>query len=113
MLKQNEKAIETQILHFLAAHRIKAWKTENQGTYDAKKGIYRRKSGPGRTLGISDIIGLLSNGRLFAIEVKSKTGRLSEHQAIFLDEIKRNNGIAILARSIDDVIQAFKEEGIL
>lgn len=101
-----EKSIETQILHLLAYSGIKAWKTENQGTFDAKKGIYRRKFGPGRTLGVSDIIGLMPDGRLFAIEVKSAKGRLSEHQKQFLSEIKANNGITCVARSIDDVIEA-------
>jgi hypothetical protein len=103
-LRVKEKSIETQILHYLAYKGIKAWKTENQGTFDAKKGIYRRKFGPGRTLGVSDIIGLLPNGRLFAIEVKSAIGRLSEHQKAFIEEIKTNNGIAFVARSLEDVI---------
>jgi hypothetical protein len=103
-LKVKEKAIETQILHFLAYKGIMAWKIENQGTFDAKKGIYRRKIGPGRTLGVSDIVGLLPNGRLFAIEVKSATGRISEHQEQFLNRIKQNEGLAFIARSIEDVI---------
>jgi penicillin-binding protein-related factor A (putative recombinase) len=98
-----EKAIENSILSFLKFNGIFAWKVESQGTYDAAKGIYRRKQSVHHLRGVSDIIGLLPSGRLFACEVKSEKGRLSEHQKAFLENIKLNGGIAFVARSIDDV----------
>lgn len=58
--------------------------------------------------GVSDILGIYSN-RLLAIEVKSKTGRLTRWQTIFLDDVKRNGGIAFVARSVDDVILALAQ----
>jgi penicillin-binding protein-related factor A (putative recombinase) len=103
-----EKAIENEILSWLKLQGLFCWKVESQGTYDAKKGIYRRKNSVHRLLGVSDIIGLLPNGRLFACEVKSKTGRLSEHQKLFLENINANGGVGFVARSIGDVDKALE-----
>jgi hypothetical protein len=66
---------------------------------------------PGRTnhsKGISDILGLWM-GRGLAIEVKAKGGRLSPEQKEFLEGWRESGGIAILAYSLDDVIQALEE----
>lgn len=53
--------------------------------------------------GISDIIGLTPKGLFFAIEVKTQTGKPTITQEIFLDNIYQHNGIAFIARSVDDV----------
>lgn len=106
-----EKAIENMILSFLKIHGLFCWKIESQGTYDAKKGIYRRKNSIHRMLGVSDIVGLFPSGRLFAVEVKSATGRLSEHQRRFLDHINASGGVGIVARSIEDVKKQFLKRG--
>ena len=53
--------------------------------------------------GISDIIGIYQ-GKFLAIEVKTLRGRLSDHQLRFIDNIKKEGGIAFVARSVDDVI---------
>jgi penicillin-binding protein-related factor A (putative recombinase) len=101
--KVKEKAIENEILSFLKRKGIFCFKVESQGTYDARLGIYRRKNSVHRLLGVADICGLLPSGRFFACEVKSATGRLSEHQVEFLKNVNDNNGIGFMARSIEDV----------
>lgn len=53
--------------------------------------------------GCPDILGQLTDGRLLAIEVKSPSGRASEAQAAFLALVATHGGVAILARSIDDL----------
>ena len=58
--------------------------------------------------GSSDILGLLPGGRFIAVECKSKTGIVSDKQRDFLAEVERLGGLAIVARSIDDVIKAVK-----
>lgn len=55
--------------------------------------------------GVSDILGILPDGRFLAIEVKTRTGRVSEYQASFLYEITKNGGVAFVARSVEDVIE--------
>lgn len=51
--------------------------------------------------GVADILGVWK-GRLLAIEVKTKTGKLSSEQVEFLDQVNRFGGIAFAARSIED-----------
>ena len=49
---------------------------------------------------------LLKSGTFYAIEVKTETGRLSEHQKALGQEIEANGGKYIVARSVDDLIHA-------
>jgi hypothetical protein len=97
-----EKAIENSILSFLKLHGIFCFKVESQGTYDAKLGRYRMKHSIHRMLGVADIIAII-DGQFIAIEVKSASGRLSEHQKRFMFEVMRHGGRAIVARSVEDV----------
>lgn len=57
--------------------------------------------------GSADIIGLVK-GRFIAIEVKSPSGRQSINQSEFQRNIEKFGGIYILARTIDDVLDAIK-----
>jgi hypothetical protein len=54
-------------------------------------------------VGCSDILGQLKDGRLLAIECKAADGKLSPEQRDFLDQVRRNRGVAGTARSIQDV----------
>jgi len=53
--------------------------------------------------GVSDIIGIFK-GRFLAIEVKKPGGKLTANQAVFLERISREGGIAFVAYGVDDVI---------
>lgn len=53
--------------------------------------------------GLSDIIGLTKDGRFLAIEVKKPGMKPTESQQWFLDNVKKNGGVAFVATSIDDV----------
>jgi penicillin-binding protein-related factor A (putative recombinase) len=98
---QPEKLIENAILEYLAARDIFAFKVKTSGTYDPViKGF--RKPGKYYLKGVSDILGLYQ-GRFLAIEVKTKTGRLSPVQKLFLERVKSYGGIAFVARSVEDV----------
>lgn len=86
-------------------------------------GIYHWKQwqGPMSTpKGVADILGITKVkvadlvaqgteevGIFTAIEVKTKTGKLSAHQEKFLNEVKANGGITLVARSADDVIEKY------
>ena len=61
--------------------------------------------GLGSVRGIPDRIAIEPvTGRFIAIEVKTKTGVVSEWQRKFLDQVEASGGIAIIARSVDEVI---------
>lgn len=98
-----EGALQKEIITILQMGKITAWRSNNMGVYDAKRGIYRTP-GFGFRHGVSDVLGVLPDGKFLAIEVKSPRGTLSKYQKDFLEEVKKNNGIAIVARSIEDVI---------
>ena len=98
----SEKQIENQILNWLGWKNIYAWKVKTTATYSKRLGRFLKPDKLYRT-GISDIIGILPNGRLLAIEVKSLKGRPQENQVVFMNEIKARGGLAFIARSVEDV----------
>lgn len=101
-VKISEKEIQKQILQFLTAYKIFVFRNNTTGVYDPVKKIFRPLSGFSLR-GVADILGLTPEGRFLAIEVKTATGRQTFEQKQFEDAVKANNGIYILARSIDDV----------
>lgn len=104
---QKEKIIENSILEYLAHRNIFSFKVKSQGTFDPKKKEFRRPSKYYKR-GTADILGIYE-GVPLAIEVKSEKGRLSIHQKIFLQEFKNNGGIAIVAKSLEDVERGLRE----
>lgn len=89
------------------------------GTYDPYTGTFRRHS-KWYKRGVSDVLGIYK-GKFLAIEIKApketlldgtkkQAGRLSMDQKNFLKEVEEQGGIAIVARSIDDIEQALKKQ---
>lgn len=117
----SEAQTQKAILEWLRLEGIFAWRS-NTGTarYSGKGGKdrYVRYGMPG----VSDILGIspeqwannplepknFLRGRFLAIEVKSVLGKLSLAQKAFLDAVESNGGIAIVARSLDDVIRRLR-----
>jgi Holliday junction resolvase len=88
-MKQTEAKITSAIRSLLKTVGVFAWKNWS-GPMSSPKGI-------------ADIIGCWK-GRFVAIEVKTAGGRVSPDQERFLESVRRHGGIALVARSIDDVI---------
>lgn len=53
--------------------------------------------------GVSDILGIYA-GRMLAIEVKTSKGKVSDEQFEFLNSVKREGGVAFVARCLEDVL---------
>lgn len=53
--------------------------------------------------GISDLLGVMEDGRILAIEVKSEKGKATPEQIDFINEITRRKGVAGICRSVQDV----------
>ncbi len=96
-----EKQIENHILAWLKFKGIFTFKIKSMGTFDEKLGRFRAPS-PWYRKGVADILGIYK-GKFIAIEVKSAKGRLSPFQEIFLKDVTNEGGIAILARSVEDL----------
>jgi len=61
----------------------------------------------GSTPGCPDILGIYK-GRMLGIEVKTKSGKLTERQERFIEWINFEGGIAFVAKSVEDVMEALK-----
>lgn len=64
----------------------------------------------GLCVGSSDLIGITKTGRFFAIEVKTPEGRVSKEQEQFIDHIESMNGIAGVARSVQDALDLLSRD---
>lgn len=98
-----EKVIENQIMAYLNLKKIYAWKNQSVGVWDQNRKIFRKPNNKNHIKGVSDILGILPCGRFLAIEVKSKTGKLSPDQVLFIERINSHGGLAFMAQSIEDV----------
>lgn len=102
----SESETQKAILDYLKLRQIFCWRN-NTG---ARKFDYRRKDGKvthnffqwGKP-GSGDILGVLKDGRFFSIEVKAYGKTPSESQEEFMAEVRKNNGIAFVAYSVEDV----------
>ena len=59
-----------------------------------------------KRVNVADLVrdGIEHVGICTAIEIKTEKGKPSEHQEKFIERIKREGGIAFIAKSIEDVI---------
>ena len=100
----NESAIQTQILGYLRLARIFAWRNNTRTVFVAGRPLKFGIEGGG------DIIGILPGGRFLSIEVKRPGGttakKRAEKQREFLDTINKSGGLAITARSVEEVMEA-------
>lgn len=98
-----EAQVLSAVLAFLRLHPQVGWVQ--------RMGVGAMESSDGRYIkfgftGCSDIIGQMKDGRFLAVEVKREIGgKASEAQLAFIYTVKKNNGIAGVVRSLDDVVR--------
>lgn len=100
----------------LRTAKKKVWQIPEQSEASLTKAIrallksqgvwhFKLHQGLGSTPGIPDIIGIWK-GQFLGIEVKTKSGKVSDVQAQKIEEIKKSGGLAFVARDLDDVVSA-------
>lgn len=77
------------------------------GEYKGKKRFIRFND----TNGVSDLLALRDSTVIF-IEVKRPGGKLSDHQAAFLDDVRRHGGVGICVSSVDDLRRQLETHGL-
>lgn len=103
-LQPTEHQVQSAILRYLAVSPRVAWAQRmNTGAVKIPAANGRDRFLRFGFPGCPDILGQMTDGRLLAIEVKSHTGRPSEAQAAFLAMVATHGGVAVLARSVDDL----------
>ena len=104
----SEGSVQAAVLGYLRLDRRVAWVqrfntgahvTAETGANGKPKRRFIRYAFPG----CADLLGQLRDGRFLAVEVKTRTGRVSPAQEAFLATVARHGGVAVLARSIEDV----------
>ena len=95
-----ESAVQRAVLTSLKLNPRVAW-CERMNTGALTVGDRFVKFG---FVGCSDIIGQMTDGRFLAVECKRAGGRLTDHQRAFLTRVAQAGGVAVVARSVDDVM---------
>lgn len=104
-----EIAIESECLAWLnSVPGVFAWKNHTAGFFDPKRRIFRRHHSPWAIRGTSDILGVY-RGRLIAVEVKAKGGRISSEQSLFIDRVREFGALACVVWSLDELREAFQQ----
>lgn len=96
-----EGALQKVILDYLRILKIPVWKINTVGVYVQARNTYI----PSPNKGISDIIGILPDGKFLAIEVKIKPNKPSTEQLAFLETVTKSGGRAGVVYSLKDVQQ--------
>lgn len=100
-MKQNpETIIQRDIIKWLELKGLFFKRERNQNFRNTAYGV---KFLPSEVPGYPDISGVLPNGRAYFIEVKTKTGRLSDVQKQTHEDLRANGALVIVARSLDDL----------
>jgi hypothetical protein len=110
-IEPTEAQIQDAILRLLAIHPDVAWaKRFNTGSHvvegTTKAGRKTRRFIRYAFLGCSDILGQLADGRFLAIECKRRGNKPTDEQSAFLETVNAAGGLALVARSTDDVTVA-------
>lgn len=100
-----ESPIQKLILQWLQVNKYLCWRNY-VGPVIHRDGHFSKNP----SAGLPDIMGVLKDGsgKLFAIEVKSKTGRVSPHQTERINALLNEGALAFVARDLETVIKAFK-----
>ena len=101
----SESDVQASCLAYLRARRIFHWR-QNSGAFMAKSGNWVKCCS---IKGVSDILGVLPDGRFLAVECKSEAGgRLSPEQREFLMNVNANGGLGLVVRSVGELAEALK-----
>lgn len=101
-MKQPESVLKRLILDYLSARGHFVWNNRSTGVYDPTTRRFRKQTGKHNINGVADILGITKDFRPLALEVKTKTGKVSEAQKEFLDRFQSYHGLCGVVRSIED-----------
>lgn len=106
-LDATEAQILASILAYLRRDRRVAWVERfNVGAARVAQADGRERFVRFAFRGCSDLLGQLTDGRLLAIEVKTRVGRVRPEQEAFIARVRDGQGVGLIARSVDDVVAA-------
>ena len=103
---ETEAQIQKAIMQVLHKHpKVATVARFNSGTFTKQYGNKTHYIRANTQRGMSDIQGMLKGGVMFALEVKSATGKVQPHQEEYLKMVRDGGGIGEVVRSVDDVLR--------
>ena len=95
-----EAAALREVIQALRVHPAVSWAYRQNSGAAKVGGRFIRFGWPG----CPDVLGQLTDGRLLGVEVKSRTGRPSPEQTLFLARINAAGGVGFIAHDLRDVL---------
>jgi hypothetical protein len=106
--KSKESTLENEILTTLNSSNLGFfWKNPSSGFFDGTR--WRKHASPFAINGTPDILGILKGGRFAAIEVKTKTGVVSDAQEKFIAKAQRLGACVGVARSAEEALRIMQD----
>ena len=101
-----EGVIIKEILKDLKTRGVYAWRNNSGATvhsyYNQREGRTKNSFIRYGSVGMPDIMGV-HQGSLFAIEVKTRSGKTTPAQDIWLEKLRAEGCVAFIARSVEDL----------
>ena len=100
---------ESKLMHLIMA----ALSEKGCFVLRTNSGVYYDSQGNRITIGfkgLSDLVGFRPDGKFFALEIKTATGRPSEEQLKFIEFCRNRNIPAGIARSVEDALRVLEVE---
>ena len=94
-------------LEYLHLAGVFAWRV-NSGAVVLGTGSGKRFVRFGSLNGVSDIIGIVPGGTMLAVECKVRPNKPSPAQEAFLETVREMGGKAIVAYTVEDVIEGLR-----
>ncbi|VTS05261.1 VRR-NUC domain-containing protein [Tuwongella immobilis] len=104
----SEQDLVNLLIAYLRLKRCFVWRQNQGGMRDRTNRFVRFCS----QSGISDIIGMLPNGRFLAIEAKLPGNKPKPHQQEFLDAVNLTGGLALCVHSLEELQTELQRVGI-
>ena len=104
-----ESVIQRAALEYLSYRGIFCFRINQQGVplHDGSGGFR-----PSPTRGISDILGILPDGRFLAVEIKRPNNNaLTDAQRLFLEQAEEHGGVALVIHDLDELESDLKKKG--
>ena len=101
---QHELKLQHSLVNFLRLQGVFCWINFQPLIRRGQMKMYHWSS-----TGVADILGIY-DGKPLAIEVKYGKGKTTKRQGEFLDKFEEEGGIAIVARSIEDIAVKLKRQ---
>lgn len=93
MIELTEAQIQKQVVDYLTRRGVVVWSTHDPRHRPSHEGV-------------ADIIGVMPGGQTIAVEVKRQGGKVTRLQTEFIEAVRDQGGIGLIAYCLDDVRDA-------